>query len=612
MSARILRMVIGVALWGCGDDPVPATGDAGTDAPDAPLATGCEAGERPLGDGQCVAAGVPPDACGEGFAAGGDGGCVPVLPAEPCAAGKMAIPGETACRQVAPCAGGRWGAIPVEADTQFVDAGYTGTDSDGTAVRPWTALQVAVDGAAPGAVVAIAAGSYDAVVVAGHPVRLWGTCPELVRVAGTPAAVVVGPGADGTEIRDLAVFGPAIGIRLSGAMDVVADRVWVHDTATVGVLEADTDGPASLVLSRSLVEGAGDAGVGAIGCAMAVERSVVREAHAGSNGLDGRGVEVDAYVSGPGSLVLRASVIERCHGGGALLSGSTALVEDTVIRDILPDEATGKFGRALVIQDDAGEFTARSSATVRRSVFQRARDNGVFVMGSDVTFEDCVIADTLPDSITMEGGRGLEAQWNAATGERANVTVRSSLVAGNREGGVVVVSADAVLESTFVRDTEPRLSDGLKGIGVSIGYDTAPGGGPPSQGTLRWSVVDHNVVIGISVVGSQATLDSVLVRDTLPFADGSFGDGLLLLGGDVPSAASITGSRIERSARAGIANFAGTVSLGSTTLSCNAIDLDGESTRVPYAYHDLGGNACGCGAPVDCKVLSAHIGAPAQ
>ena len=39
----------------------------------------------------------------------------------------------------------------------------------------------------------------------------------------------------------------------------------------------------------------------------------------------------------------------------------------------------------------------------------------------------------------------------------------------------------------------------------------------------------------------------------------------------------------------GVANFSGTLSLGETTLECNAIQLDGESPFGPNVFDDLGG-----------------------
>lgn len=68
----------------------------------------------------------------------------------------------------------------------------------------------------------------------------------------------------------------------------------------------------------------------------------------------------------------------------------------------------------------------------------------------------------------------------------------------------------------------------------------------------------------------------------------------------------------EGSARAGISSFGAAVEIGSTTLECNSIHLDGEQYRGnDFSFDDLGGNACGCaGAPVVCQVLSSGLAPP--
>ncbi|HZO17279.1 MAG TPA: hypothetical protein VFB62_28575, partial [Polyangiaceae bacterium] len=189
-------------------------------------------------DGECIPAGVPPDDCASGFVPG-DRSCEPILPVAPCPLGLMAVPGEESCRPVAPCAAGTWGDIPIEPSTEHVDGSYANLDSDGSALKPWTTIQAAVDAALPGAIIAIAAGGYvEDVRVSGKPVRLWGVCPFLVELAGTgaeQAALLVFAGASGTEVRDLAIVGDLDGVGVSGSRDVLLERVWVHHSVGRGV-----------------------------------------------------------------------------------------------------------------------------------------------------------------------------------------------------------------------------------------------------------------------------------------------------------------------------------------------------------------------------------------
>lgn len=119
--------------------------------------------------------------------------------------------------------------------TEHVDASYVGGASDGSDGQPWTTIVDAVAAAAPGAIVAIAEGTYNEdVVIAGRAVRLWGVCPDKVNLVGIgeePAAVFVRSLAHGTELRAMAILGDSGGVVISGSEDVTIDRVWVHDTA---------------------------------------------------------------------------------------------------------------------------------------------------------------------------------------------------------------------------------------------------------------------------------------------------------------------------------------------------------------------------------------------
>jgi len=84
----------------------------------------------------------------------------------------------------------------------------------------------------------------------------------------------------------------------------------------------------------------------------------------------------------------------------------------------------------------------------------------------------------------------------------------------------------------------------------------------------------------------------------------------------VTASAHVSGTRIEGSARAGIANFAATVVLADSELECNGIHLDGEPLTVPEgtfpsSFDDLGGNRCGCGdVRTACTVLMSNLEPP--
>jgi hypothetical protein len=574
---RILQVVgwlsLALALMGCGpdDESSPVTGppDAGPpecDAGQMPLDDGrcqpaglppdmqCPPGETPLDDGVscqpaglppempcppgetstagggCEPAGVPPDACGQGFEADGKGGCDPVLPAAPCPPGKMALPGETQCRDVAPCGNGDYGTIPTEPTTQFVNAAYPGADSDGTQAKPWKTIQAGINNAGSGAIVAVAAGTYtEDLLIKGKPVRLWGRCPAMVSVAGTGAKtatlIIIYDDASQSEVHSLAITGPGVGIGTSGSSDLLVDRVWIHDTTAFGLDMNRSLGLSSITISASLFESTKELGVNVDGSSATIESTVIRDTQPKSNGTNGRGINVQAYFVAKkrATLTLRASLLERNHDAGLTAISSDATVETTVIRDTKP-KSDGEGGHGIRIRDNA-DTQERATLTLRTSVLEQNHEVGVYVIGSDADIEATVIRATQPNSAGNVGD-GITSIPGVLG--RSNVTLRASLVEQNHSAGVSAWGSDATVEATVVRATQPQ-SDGTWGGGVQILTD--PTTHERSTLTLRASVLEQNHSFGAIVDGSDATIDSSVVRDTQLGGDKISGVGIELFRG---------------------------------------------------------------------------------
>ena len=66
------------------------------------------------------------------------------------------------------------------------------------------------------------------------------------------------------------------------------------------------------------------------------------------------------------------------------------------------------------------------------------RTAAIILVASTATLEDVVLRDTLADATGRFGG-GIGLQLNPATGTTSEVSVRRSLVAGNREAGLSVI-----------------------------------------------------------------------------------------------------------------------------------------------------------------------------
>jgi len=564
----------------CGDDsethgPPPR--------PDA--STECRAGEVRSAAGECTfLAGIDPDQCGEGFQAEDERSCREVLPAS-CPKGQMAIPGETACRAVGACGDGDYGDVPADAATQFVAQAYAGGANDGTQAHPWTTIQEAIDHATPGAIVAIAAGSYEeGVVIQDHGVRLWGRCPELVEIVGSVAktgAVRVFPGVAGAEVRGIALRGVGIGIAYSGVTDLLLDQLWIHDMDFRGIAMAPYPAsPSTTRLSRSLVESTTEVGV-FFTESLTIEESVIRGTRSDPVFAGGNGI----MVQDDGQLQLLRSVVEENLEFGVYVLGSTAEVESSVLRNTKPQPTTKEYGLGLI--DAKNMDGKRATVTIRSSVVAANASVGIGVVDSDLTLETSVVRDTGLSS-------GVEARG-------ATVKSTASVFDSNPVAGLRFTGSQADIEGAFVR--------GNVGYGVLAEESTV---------AVRSSRIEHNRVAGTYLLHSQGTLEGVSFLDTTSDPDFNGGGDALTVESESggPASASLTHAYLTSNARAGATSFGSAISLSDVELRCNAVDFDGESdysseTGQPFSFDEAGAVRCSCDDKAyNCLVQTSHIGPP--
>jgi len=600
------RLGLVAALLGCAADTAETVplGDGG-----AAGEASCAPGSKPV-EGGCLEAGVDPERCAPGFESDDEGGCVPLLPADSCPPGTMALLGEQHCHPVSDCGSDTWGNIVDEPDTQYVDARYTGDDSDGSRSRPWNRIEDALAAASPGATVALAEGSYSGFIgIIDKPVEIRGRCPDRVAIIADDFGIVVGDpngvaDVDGTAIRDLAVTGNGLGIIASNVRDLALERLWIHDLGEGAVLVGDNWGASSVVLSDSLIERFHGLGVGLMSSEVQIARTVVREGESGGLG-DGRGIGFELFDQ-PGAALVRDSIIENNQGVGLGVVGRPVTAEVIVIRDTRP-MVDGSQGLGIGVGDHPAG--ARGELTLRQSFVAENHGQGILVEGSSAVVEHTVLRNT-----TL--GAGAWVQYGLDSLSAADLSLTGCLVTSNHTAGIAAVGAHATIESTLVRDTSTNAA-GQLGLGIYIGLDAALplGASPIGGGEIRWSRVEQSHVAGLSVVGAEVTVADTHILDSRTNDPGSFGDGVSALAtGPVLTTIVLDRNRIEASGRAGIANFTALVKLSNTTLECNTIHLDGEnSPSGSYAFEDGGGNLCGCdGEPVVCKILESSLQPPAQ
>ena len=106
------------------------------------------------------------------------------------------------------------------------------------------------------------------------------------------------------------------------------------------------------------------------------------------------------------------------------------------------------------------------------------------------------------------------------------------------------------------------------------------------------------------------TIEGLIVRGTSAREDDSLGDGIVVGNGHFPAEVTITGTIVEKNARAGLGSWGAPVRFAWNVLSCNAFDLQGEVYEgSPFAFPDSHDNLCGCPTVTDnCNALRAHPG----
>lgn len=448
----------------------------------------------------------------------------------------MAVPGEAACHPVGSCGAGTWGDIPTGADTQFVDASFAGGASDGTKNAPWTTINQAIAAAIEGATIAIAKGRYAENVSVNKRVVIRGKCAGDVEIAGTSMLGAVNMIAAGSQLHGVAVQGKQMGILISNEKMVVED-VLVHDTTGYAVVVSSGLNVSDLTIRRSLIE-TSEAGLVSFGGALTVEKTVVRDIQ-GGDPASARCVNVQSYSGITPRASVTSSLLERCLAG-VHAGGADVTVEATAIRDTT--------GRGIEVQP--GDDDAKSTATIRTTVVERASDIGIAAFGGTTTLDRVVVSGVRPAADKL-GGAAVWIQYDSIAKQKATAAITGSTFQDGHEAGVANYGADVSLASTIIRRVQPTL------------------------------------------------------------LDDSYGDGLLVTRYMVDATSAVSGLRVESVARAALSNFGAKVAMRSTVLECNGIDLNGEASGKAFSFDNSGGNVCGChGATSACQVQSTALTPP--
>ncbi len=210
----------------------------------APFSAGCVLAGRMCTDAELAAGGGCP--AGSGPRVGMTAKCVPAGGKTGCPDGFIpgpgSLPGVPANCEPDPadCGADPFGGLQDAPKNRFVSASAKPA-GDGTRAKPWSDLATAVAKAPTGAVIAIAAGSYDVGLKIARPLTLRGHCAATTTLRGVASAAAVieagskTAGAIPLRLEGLSITGPRHGIEVTAGLPVMLDRVQLHGLSGVAV-----------------------------------------------------------------------------------------------------------------------------------------------------------------------------------------------------------------------------------------------------------------------------------------------------------------------------------------------------------------------------------------
>ena len=541
-KSAVVSLLLALILWGgCADDAEPAQ-DGGVEnncAPGlkpmgpacVPIFDECQDDEVPMLGGGCMRVGVkecldgwgiagppdwkckpigPPRTCLKGWEKVAGGWCEPILPETKCPAGMMEKIGYRSCQPIGDCGTGTWGNIKTTANTIYVDQGHTGIGGKGTKTDPYRTIGEAINQATAGDHIALAAGTYNEEVIIVRKVIIEGRCAQMVTIDGGNnfSALRMTKWASGAIVRDVTITSNSRGIWIDRVV-VTIERVAVQGCEGHGIVVGNA---ATLNLRNSLVAGNRELGLILFSAKAKLEQVVVRGTRedASNNMMEaGIAAQSQSVTSEPSELSIQDSLVSENRGVGISLHSTKVTLERTIVRDTRERAKDSYAGEGIRARFHPGQKWS-SDLLLRDTLVASNREVGIRLYSSKAMLERTVVRNTQASATDNNWGLGISAEIQSGYGP-SELTVRNSLVVGNRDIGVALYSSKAMIERTIVRDTRERASNNKFGRGIDAAIQ--PGYGP-SELTVRDSLVAGNREVGIALMSSKATLERTVVRDT--------------------------------------------------------------------------------------------------
>jgi hypothetical protein len=551
MSSKRARLCVLLAALGLGCGKLIGAEDYAVDEVTNP----CGALQVPVA-GECTRVGV--ETCADGFRDDRGGGCTAIMPEQPCQEnGFIARPGIPICSPLATlvCPSFTfWPDIfPLDA-TAYVLPGARG--GNGTSERPFGSIEEALASTPKNLSLVLGPGDYTTqVTIEGRRVDVYGPCPTEARLQarnGEPAIRIAGRAASGSRVQTLSLSGAGPGIEVTGATDVILSAVWAHDLEGPGLSIFDGDpsptrGATSVRAENSVIDRAAGAGIAVHGAKLELVRSAVWQTR---------------------TLAARGT-----HRGLGVWVGPEPTFEGN-------DPSLRRPANVEVVESAILDSTGA----------------GILAEGALVTVRASVIKGIRPDA--LGAGRGIEIRATSPGRVETRLDVSGSVIEGAHDVGISSWNADLAIDGSVVRNVGSTIIDRCLGNGLRARYDLLRDGGElDPRLSVKDSLIEHTREAAIHIEGGSVRVETSIVRATSsPACRAGLGDGVAAYASPAgPARVEIEKTRIEDSARAGVAIFsadgelATSARIQSSVIECSRLSLGG--TDASAEVRDA---LCGC------------------
>ena len=409
------------------------------------------------------------------------------------------------------CGDGRWGDLEHTAATLYVWAGYGGSDSDGSAERPFKSIPEAVAAAANNMKIAVAEGAYPQKIFIGHDLEnliIEGRCPELVQVVGDGTETMIeASGPVGLTISGITVKNSFLGMHVTAASStVIKNNTFIDNILTAVYFEGgETNTITGNQIQGTKSESNGSGTLQSFTGGSVFLTSTESAEISGNQITDGerQGIRVQLTHD----VAISDNTVDSSTNAGISLVNSNGVISRNTIINTIPDSEKPYLGMGIWLTD-CGE------TTISENIVEDNSFNGIYTINTPAQISHNQVRRTKMTSDGLHGeGIGVTSQSSGIY----QVTISQNEVEENHGVGIIVNYVGGEVSGNNVTNTQPYGS-GDRGYGIGIGYCDSI--------VVADNVLTLNSSVGLQIGGSICEARGNSITQTQPDGNGEHGHGL--------------------------------------------------------------------------------------